>query len=66
MNIEKVWNDWIDAEKFSGVFSVRDRQGVVFERCCGFRNWSEELSNNADTAFGIASGTKMFTGLAVC
>jgi CubicO group peptidase (beta-lactamase class C family) len=66
MNIEKAWNNWRDAGVFSGVFSVSNEQGVIFERCCGFRNRSEELPNNKDTAFGIASGTKFFTGLAIC
>lgn len=66
MDIEKLWNNWIDAEMFSGVFSVSGKQGVIFERCCGFRNRSEKLPNTRDTAFGIASGTKLFTGLAVC
>lgn len=66
MNIEKIWNRWDDGGKFSGVFSVRDEQGVVFEKCRGFRNRSEELPNEPETAFGIASGTKLFTGLAVC
>lgn len=66
MNIEKVWNNWNDAGMFSGVFSVSDEQGILFKRCCGFRNKSEELPNNRNTAFGIASGTKLFTGLAVC
>ena len=66
MNFEKVWNNWNRAGSFSGVFSVSDKQGVIFERFCGFRNRSEELLNNRDTAFGIASGTKLFTGLAVC
>lgn len=66
MNLERIWNSWDDAESFSGVFSARDEHGVIFEKCCGFRNLSEELPNNSDTAFGIASGTKLFTGLAVC
>lgn len=65
MNIEKIWNN-CNTDKFSGVFSVSDEKGVLFERCRSFRNRSEGLPNNRDTAFGIASGTKMFTGLAVC
>lgn len=66
MNVEKIWDNWNDARVFSGVFSVSDEQGVLFEKCCGFRNQSEGLENNRGTAFGIASGTKLFTGLAVC
>ncbi|MDR0897651.1 MAG: beta-lactamase family protein [Oscillospiraceae bacterium] len=66
MNIEKVWNNWHNAEAFSGVFTVSNEQGVIFERCSGFRNRSEALPNNKDTVFGIASGTKLFTGLAIC
>lgn len=66
MNIDKVWNIWNDAGIFSGVFSVSDGTGVIFENCLGFRNRSEELPNNRETAFGIASGTKLFTALAVC
>lgn len=66
MNIDRIWNEWPDSDKFSGVFSVSGQEGVIFEKCCGYRNRSEELPNNASTAFGIASGTKLFTGLAVC
>ena len=66
MNIEKIWNNLPENGGFSGVFSVRNETGVIFERCCGFRSRSEKLPNTSDTAFGIASGTKLFTGLAVC
>lgn len=66
MNIEKIWTDWNNANEFSGVFSVVGENGSIFEKCDGFRNRSDELPNKLDTAFGIASGTKMFTGLAVC
>lgn len=66
MNIEKIWNAQEEARDFSGVFSVRDESGIIFEKCCGFRNRGERLLNNSGTAFGIASGTKFFTALAVC
>ena len=66
MGIEKIWDSWNDAQRFSGVFSISGEQGVIFEKSCGFRNRSEELPNTGDTAFGIASGTKLFTGLAIC
>ncbi|MBN2879673.1 MAG: beta-lactamase family protein [Clostridia bacterium] len=66
MDINKIWGGWNDAEKFSGVFSVTDENGIVFKKCTGFRNRAEALPNDYDTAFGIASGTKLFTGLAAC
>ena len=66
MEIETIWNRWSGSGEFSGVFSVRSERGVLFEKCCGLRNRSEQLANNRDTAFGIASGTKLLTGLAVC
>lgn len=66
MNIEYIWDRWSDSDKFSGVFSVSNEREIIFEKCCGYRNRSEELPNNENTAFGIASGTKLFTGLAVC
>jgi CubicO group peptidase (beta-lactamase class C family) len=66
IDLADIWNSWIDSDKFSGVFSVNGKQGLIFEKCRGFRNRSEKLENNRDTAFGIASGTKMFTGLAIC
>lgn len=66
MNIKNLWESWPEAEAFSGVFSASGENGVLFEKASGYRNRSERLPNNTDTAFGIASGTKMFTGLTVC
>ncbi|MCL2719512.1 MAG: beta-lactamase family protein [Lachnospiraceae bacterium] len=66
MDIEKIWNNWQEAGKFSGVFAVNSGQGIIFEKSCGFRNRSEKLLNNSETAFAVASVTKLFTGLAVC
>lgn len=66
MHTETIWDNWGDAGAFSGVFSVKGESGVLFEKYSGFRNRSEGLPNNGETAFSIASGTKLFTGLAVC
>ena len=66
MDIEKIWNGWDDAAIFSGAFCVSTAEETLFEKTQGFRNKSEELPNNIDTAFGIASGTKWFTGLSIC
>jgi len=66
--IQNIFADWIDdeGEGFSGVFAVSGTEGTIFRQACGYRNIAEELPNTVDTAFAIASGTKLFTGLAVC
>jgi|GEM_PF-4183686 len=46
MDIKKIWHDWNDTEMFSGVFSVRTEDSVVFESAQGFRNRNEGLHNN--------------------
>lgn len=60
------FNQWNSDQQFSGVFSVSGRDGVIAQQACGHRNKAERLPNRCDTAFAIASGTKFFTGLAVC
>jgi len=67
-SIKKIFDDWLKEEnsEFSGVFSVSGVDGVIFEHTDGYRNKAEKLANISDTVFGIASGTKLFTGLAVC
>jgi len=57
---------WDADEKFSGVISVSRPNGVFYQKAFGFRHRAEELVNNPETAFAIASGTKLFTALAVC
>ena len=64
--IEKIFYECEEAEKFSGVISISNTNGIIFEKVGGLRNIGEKLPNNADTAFGIASGTKLFTAVAAC
>ena len=64
--IENIFNNWSDAQKFSGVISVSNDDGVIYEKVQGFRNIEEQLPNEADTMFGIASGGKLFTAVAIC
>ncbi|MDR0272943.1 MAG: beta-lactamase family protein [Clostridiales bacterium] len=63
---ENFWNEWNESKNFSGVVSVSGEHGGIFQKSCGYRNRGEQLLNNESTAFSIASGTKFFTGLAVC
>ena len=70
--VKDIFNTWLKNEgaDFSGVFSAsRIDSGideVIYQQACGYRNKAEKLPNTPDTAFGIASGTKLFTGLAIC
>ncbi|MDO3410338.1 serine hydrolase [Saccharibacillus sp. CPCC 101409] len=54
---------------FSGVIRASRGAGVeeaAAEKAFGFANRSERLRNTADTRFGIASGCKIFTAVAIC
>jgi CubicO group peptidase (beta-lactamase class C family) len=55
----------IDAQAFSGVVSIRQHGEVLYQRAAGFADRSNRLANTLDTRFGIASGTKFLTALAI-
>ena len=44
--------------------AVVDKQGIVWQKLCGYRNVAEQKELNADTILGLASLTKSFTALA--
>lgn len=62
--IERIY-ELAEATGFSGVVSVNRRDGAQFCEGFGCRNRAEQLPNNAETRFGIASGTKFFTALGI-
>ncbi|MCL2216763.1 MAG: beta-lactamase family protein [Defluviitaleaceae bacterium] len=66
--IQDILNNWLEDEGdgFSGVFSASGADGIIEQHAYGSRNIAENLPNTVDTSFAIASGTKLFTGLAVC
>jgi CubicO group peptidase (beta-lactamase class C family) len=47
------------------VYLTKDDE-VLLERECGFAVKSESILNKVNTRFQIASGSKVFTGLAIC
>ena len=51
--------------KFSGVVSVRQGREILYQKSFGYADRSNEIPNSLDTRFGIASGTKFFTALAI-
>ncbi|GAB6088701.1 serine hydrolase domain-containing protein [Spirochaeta dissipatitropha] len=62
--IEKI-EEFAKATDFSGVVSVNRRDGAQYSAGFGYRNRAELLPNTAETRFGIASGTKLFTALGI-
>ena len=55
----------IEKNAFSGVVYVRRNGQVVYERAAGYEDRANRRENTLDTRFGIASGTKFFTALAI-
>ncbi|MEO0825717.1 MAG: serine hydrolase domain-containing protein [Cyanobacteria bacterium J06635_15] len=55
----------IDTHAFSGVVSVRQQGQLLYERAAGYADRSNKIANTLGTRFGIASGTKFLTALAI-
>ena len=58
-------NTSIEEHAFSGVISIRQKDTVLYERAAGYADRSNKIENTLETRFGIASGTKFFTALAI-
>lgn len=57
----------IDRQKnFSGVVLAQENGRTVFESGFGYANKSDLIPNTVYTKFGIASGCKLFTSIAIC
>jgi CubicO group peptidase (beta-lactamase class C family) len=55
----------IEAQAFSGVISIHRQGALLYERATGYADRSNKIANTLETRFGIASGTKFFTALAI-
>ncbi|MEY8351202.1 serine hydrolase [Bacillus cereus] len=53
-------------EQFSGAISIKDNHEVLFESAFGYANRADQKLNTVHTRFGIASGCKLFTAIAIC
>jgi CubicO group peptidase (beta-lactamase class C family) len=60
-NIDKL----IEETQFSGAISIKKDHTVIMEAAAGYSNRSDEQLNRIDTRFGIASGCKLFTAVAI-
>lgn len=63
--LTKTLDNSLETSGFSGVVSVRQADTVLYERAAGYADRSNRLPNTLETRFGIASGTKFFTALAI-
>ncbi|MGM0837202.1 MAG: serine hydrolase domain-containing protein [Bacillota bacterium] len=50
---------------FSGVAYMLDQNDTVYSSAHGYANRSDRLPNKVETRFGIASGCKLFTAIAI-
>jgi CubicO group peptidase (beta-lactamase class C family) len=50
---------------FFGVISIFKENEKIFNNAYGYRDINNNIQNNVDTRFGIASGTKLFTALGI-
>ena len=63
--LTKILNTSIEEHAFSGVISIRRQETALYERAAGYADRSNRITNTIATRFGIASGTKFFTALAI-
>ncbi|GAE32208.1 serine hydrolase domain-containing protein [Alkalihalobacillus hemicellulosilyticus] len=64
--LEKRISSKSEEMNFSGVAHLVQNGQLILHKAYGYANRSEKLENNIDTRFGIASGCKLFTAIAIC
>ncbi len=65
MNLYKIKEVVKNAKYFSGVIQIVENEESILNIAKGCAKREDEIDNNVDTAFGIASGTKGFTALGI-
>lgn len=65
-NIEDHITDVMIEIDFSGTVLVKNDKKTIVDKSYGYANRSEQIINSFDTRFGIASGCKLFTAIAIC
>ncbi|MBN8203008.1 serine hydrolase domain-containing protein [Bacillus sp. NTK034] len=65
-NYDKRLSSVINNAGFSGVVLVKENEDMILQLAEGYADRANETSNNPGTRFGIASGCKVFTAVAIC
>lgn len=60
--IEQIQNDI----QFWGTVFVRDKEKTYVDASFGYANRADHIKNEVGTRYGIASGCKLFTAIAIC
>lgn len=66
LNITKRIENIQNNNQFSGTVIVKEYNNLLADVSYGFSNRSEQLRNQSETRYGIASGCKLFTSIAIC
>ncbi|BAB05986.1 serine hydrolase [Halalkalibacterium halodurans] len=61
-HLHTIMEDW----KLSGTALMKKGEDIPFIASLGFANRAERIPNEHHTRFGIASGCKLFTAIAIC
>ena len=65
MNIENRLTRQAEKIRFSGNLSIYRQGQNIYGQSFGYRDQANKILNDADTRFGMASGTKLFTALGI-
>ncbi|GGB43158.1 serine hydrolase domain-containing protein [Fictibacillus barbaricus] len=65
--LQEIVKDISNKDNFSGSVFVEDKDNsLLFNENFGYANRSEQIENISSTRYGIASGCKLFTAIAIC
>src|SRR5690625_2387690 len=65
MDVRQQFQELQEKLSFSGAFYAR-KEREIYTGSNGFQNRSEGIHNQVETRFPIASGSKVFTAVAIC
>lgn len=60
------WSRYEVSSTFSGSALVMRQDDILFDHQQGYANRAEQIEHQTSTRFGIASGCKLFTAIAIC
>jgi CubicO group peptidase (beta-lactamase class C family) len=65
-SVERIVQQAIEEGDFAGVVILHQGGDTLFARACGLADRANGIPNELTTRFGIASGAKSFTAVAIC